>query len=385
MSQTLLEFVETHYHDGMLVKCAITDIKLVIETKSNPIHESSSSRSIFCGETKGNDICLYHEKTKKFAQIIQPEYVKGLKNYDVITALSTFSNIDEKKVYKVSDYSPASKYSKRIVVVNEQNKCCELGTDGNSLYTIATKEEYDAQFKLTSFPERGYCQGFNNDLSNYLLSTRTNGDSYSKGDIGIAWSSTSYWYVTTGSSNQEYTLVELMPFICKSTIELLRFEDIVVDKWYEISFRSLTHYIKFKELSSISGIIDDYGYVNQCKTWSKANTVTLSQITSIKEVSIDVIQPFLPKSHPDWMYLSPIDHHYCEIEISDDSSSITKIKNPLKKEKNEYKNSIACKIHRSDIKIRQGCEIRGTSIRSSESKIRIGSDNSYHQTGSCKC
>jgi len=378
-----LEIAKAMYPDGTIVRCTSNGKPLTVSRTSNDIHYGYSE-SIYCGNTVGTDIRLYDHKTRSFAEIvgkeqIKPKYVKNVNPYSIITGQSTFFNISSSQIYLVSDRIPKSNYVNKIVILDEKFNFAEIGTDPNDhLYDIATKEEYLAQLKLSGFPTNGFCRSLDNNLQEYLKNTRQNIDHPAKKDIGIAWSDSSFWFVSNGSGKKEYKLEDLMPFICESPIEQMSYKDMVVDKWYKLNFDSLSHYVKFSKIEGIRGYLDKYGYVNQCKFWSKHDSIRFEQVTSVEEVSIETIIPFLPLGHPDWKTLRPTNP--CdEIDLSQEYEFPKQINNPLKLKKDEHKSQRdSCKIQRPNIQIREGYTSRGVSIRSTKSKIQLRSDNSHY-------
>lgn len=73
--------------------------------------------------------------------------------------------------------------------------------------------------RLTSFPRSGYCESTNSDLIEFIQEFTDSPLRYpGPDDIGVAWSPSSYWFIKIKSSNEQYSIEELSPFIKPKSI-----------------------------------------------------------------------------------------------------------------------------------------------------------------------
>lgn len=78
----------------------------------------------------------------------------------------------------------------------------------------STKEEYDAQFELQKFPEKGWCRNNSRKLYEFLKNKYPDCNiNIRQGIIGFAWNKNSYYDISVGSGNPEYTIEQLNKFI----------------------------------------------------------------------------------------------------------------------------------------------------------------------------
>ena len=152
--------------------------------------------------------------------------------------------------------------------------------------------------KLKEFPSEGWCRTLDLSLRRYLTSrpyTRVERVEITQVDaIGVAWNSTSHWFVKTDkSSKQEYTFDEIIPFIYN--------EEFIVGKWYKANNN---YYLKYSHTTKGRAYNQIHGEIISVARYRKNDYIANSDwekemLKNGPLTDLSEIREFLPDGHVD--------------------------------------------------------------------------------------